>query len=77
MGKTLFLDQYLQNLGLEIFFSHHYLYQKTFYFILFLFFKFGGPITLWTRGKLMIPCGYSGITDIQDGFFLSWPVQEL
>jgi hypothetical protein len=32
MLKTRFLHQYLQHLGLENFFSHHYLYQKTFYF---------------------------------------------
>jgi hypothetical protein len=28
MIKTLFWHQYLLHLGLEIFFSHHYLYQK-------------------------------------------------
>jgi hypothetical protein len=30
--KTCFLHQYLQYLGLETFFSHHYLYQKSFIF---------------------------------------------
>jgi hypothetical protein len=30
MIKTLFLHQYLLHLGLENFFPHHYLYQKTF-----------------------------------------------
>jgi hypothetical protein len=32
MLKMRFFHQYLQHLGLEDFFSHHYLYQKTFYF---------------------------------------------
>jgi hypothetical protein len=45
MIKTL-LHQYLLHLGLENFFSHHYLYQKTFQ-ILLLFSKFGGhPYTV-------------------------------
>jgi hypothetical protein len=32
MLKARFLHQYLQHLGLENFFSDHYLYQKTFDF---------------------------------------------
>ena len=53
MLKTLFWHQYLQDLGLENFFSHHYLYQKTFQIIIFLFSKFGGhPYTVPLIGPI-------------------------
>jgi hypothetical protein len=44
MLKSLFLHQYLQDLGLENFFSHHYLYKKTFQIIFFIFQIWGPPL---------------------------------
>jgi hypothetical protein len=42
---------------------------------------FKNPVVNWRfpllRFLSALHCGYSGITDIQDGLFLSWPVQEL
>ena len=47
MIKTLFLHQYPLYLGLEKFFSHHYLHKKKFQIIFLLFSKFGGhPYTV-------------------------------
>ena len=52
MLKTLFCHQCLQDLGLENFFSHYYLYQKTFQIIFFYFQNLGATLTLDHPGQI-------------------------
>ena len=52
MLKTLFLHQYLQDLGLDNLFSHRYKYQKTFQ-IFFFIFQIWGPPLHWGRAQIV------------------------